>query len=147
MFVTLSLSSVVSLLQSEYYLEMVTRSTSTVSSTSYTDVRLIGVDGSGSITLDALNKDMTVIELKQAVASILQRPAHTWEDIHLYHLGVVMRNGIFPPFLCLLHGQIEVFYFSPEVTINTSAPHRLQIPATLGKIVRGECRTTFSRIV
>jgi hypothetical protein len=78
---------------------MVARTPTTVSPTSYANLRIIRVDGAGDVTLDLVFKDMTVGQLKRSITSTLRRPAYMWEDLNLYHLGVVMRNGIylFPP--------------------------------------------------
>lgn len=76
---------------------MVTRILTMVSSTSYANLRIIGVDGAGAATLGLIYKDMTVDQLKRSITATLRRPVYTWEDLNLYHLGVVMRNGISSP--------------------------------------------------
>lgn len=63
-------------------------------SATFTNLRVISFDGMGEATrLGPMYKDMTVDRLKRAVTATLRRPAYTWEDMNLYHLGVVMKNG------------------------------------------------------
>ncbi|KUJ11920.1 uncharacterized protein LY89DRAFT_738558 [Mollisia scopiformis] len=62
------------------------------SATTFANVQVISVDGAGEATLGFLYKDMTVDRLKRAIVSVLRRPAYIWEDMNLYHLGVVMKN-------------------------------------------------------
>lgn len=64
------------------------------SATTFTNLKVISFDGAGEATLlGSMYIDMTVDRLKRAVTAMLRRPAYTWEDMNLYHLGVVMKNS------------------------------------------------------
>ncbi|KAE8442261.1 hypothetical protein EG329_003521 [Mollisiaceae sp. DMI_Dod_QoI] len=71
---------------------MLVRPTADASSTKLTNLHVISIDGTGATTLDFIYKNMTVDCFKRTIIARLRRPAYLWEDLNLYHSGVVMKN-------------------------------------------------------
>lgn len=71
-------------------------STTSPSSTILQNLHILSLDGTGATTLPFMYKDMTVDRLKRSITATLRKPAYMWEELSLYCLGVVMKNGEFP---------------------------------------------------